>query len=76
MSIEDLRFIPVSEKIDGINEEDKKYLGLHVCEHLDVDTNKCKIYERRPVECRRFMCKGNPTPRIIQIKGEGIGREN
>ena len=76
IAIENLRFIPVAEKLEGLNEADREYLGLYVCEHLDTETKQCKIYDDRPVECRKFMCKGNPKAQVIHVQGEGIGRKN
>ena len=75
-SIENMRFIPVAQKLNGMDDEDRKYLSLQVCEHLDVETNKCEIYEKRPAECRKFFCKGDPRPQTIQIKGKGLGSKN
>ena len=76
ISIQNMRFVPVCEKLDGLNEADREYLGLLVCEHFNTETKKCNIYESRPVECRKFFCKGNPRPQTIQIIGEGLSAKN
>lgn len=67
--INGIKFIPVPEKLAGLNDKDVEMLTLHVCENLDVITKKCKIYDKRPVECRKFFCKGNPRPQVIRIEG-------
>ncbi|MEW5758817.1 MAG: phosphatidylglycerol lysyltransferase domain-containing protein [Candidatus Omnitrophota bacterium] len=30
------------------------YKDLYVCPHLDIKTNKCKIYPRRPLDCKIY----------------------
>ena len=75
ISIGNLKFVPVAENLN-IDETDKEMLSLQVCENLDVNTKKCKIYETRPLACRKFFCKGNPRPQTITIKGEEIGRKD
>jgi Fe-S-cluster containining protein len=27
------------------------------CKHLDIETNKCKIYYKRPKTCREYECQ-------------------
>lgn len=76
ISIGNLKFIPVVEKLEGIDEIDKEMLALQVCENLDTETKKCKIYETRPLVCRKFFCKGNPRAQKVYIQGEGFDRKD
>lgn len=76
ISIQNMRFIPTAEKLEDISKNDKTFLGLQVCEFLDVNTKECTIYDNRPVECRNFHCKGKPRPQTVTIQGSGIGIKN
>ena len=67
-----IKFIPVAQKIEGMAEQDRGFLSMFVCEHLDTKTHSCKIYNKRPLACRKSFCKGKPAPQFIDIKGEMI----
>ena len=43
--------------------------GRWTCRFLDPDTNRCRIYEHRPVECRELECWD--TSRIEQMYDRG-----
>lgn len=43
--------------------------GRWVCRFLDPDSNRCRIYEHRPVECRELACWD--TARIEQMYDRG-----
>lgn len=63
------KFIPTAHIHKMLLEEDKILLGYSVCEHLDLETRKCKNYENRPIECRKYSCKGDPHPQRVIIEG-------
>lgn len=43
---------------------------FYTCVHLDLDTGKCKNYENRPEECKKYQCNGNHSQMHLFVKGE------
>jgi Fe-S-cluster containining protein len=52
-------------------------LVAHNCQHLDLETKKCKVYKNRPKTCRDFLCNASRTrARMLEqlnIKTKGKG---
>ncbi len=69
ISVEGKRFIPTPFTM-AIEEKDKRYLALQVCESFDQVTKMCRDYENRPVACRKFSCQGRPHPLLLNIVGK------
>lgn len=69
LTVEGKQFIPMSFTLEDIDDGQKKYLALQVCESFNQKTRKCADYENRPPSCRSFDCKGSPTPQTLNIVG-------
>jgi len=67
ITIEGNKFIPTSHVHKELLEIDRILLGYMVCEHFDLETRKCKIYEKRPEQCKKFYCNGKPSPQKVII---------
>ena len=67
-----INFIPISHVAPNFVEEDRQIYGYYVCEHFDIKTRECKIYDKRPDKCKKFFCKGNPRPMTVMVEGKSV----
>ncbi len=72
--VDNKQFVPVPFTIDEGEDNEKKYLSLQVCESFDRETRKCKDYENRPNNCKKFNCHGDSKPQTLEITGKPTWR--
>ena len=63
------QFIPTPQTIQDVDQNQRDYLSLQMCESFDQETRECKDYDNRPEQCRQYSCKGKPRPQILNIAG-------
>lgn len=69
VTLSDVEFIPVASIAPGLEEEHREMLSLYVCKKFNIEKSECSDYNNRPVSCRKFHCKGEPRPMVIDIVG-------
>jgi len=70
LETEGIHFVPTAQKIKDLDETDRRFFSLTVCEFYNVETSKCDNYENRPAQCKKYFCRGNPKEQTVVVNGK------